>query len=138
METIDFKRGNYIYHDWIDSNGDYHDTIRVWGVTQKYLVVNSNMLPEYESIMANAIKPIPITEEWLLKFGFEKGKYSDKMSVTYDKNPISLNFAYWKPELNWSLNISCIHLNHKSYKYIHEIQNLYNSLTNKELTIKQK
>ena len=85
----------------------------------------------YSQFIEN-IKPIPLTEEWLLKFGFEK--LTDK-SRGFNSN----SYTYTK-------GISFIvHLNDKllsvnfwqgnEKKYVHEIQNLFFALTGEELTI---
>lgn len=82
------------------------------------------------------VKPIPLTEQWLIDFGFER-KLSDSMNASYFKNPITLSFAKWRPELNWSMSISVMHLHNKSFRWVHELQNLYFTLTNKQLTKKE-
>jgi len=76
------------------------------------------------------IEPIPLTEEWLIKFGFEldieddgyfKGKY--KVSVSDEGCIFFIYDNYYPIEI-------C------EFKYIHQLQNLYFALTNTELTIK--
>ncbi len=86
-------------------------------------------------------KPIPLTEEWLLKFGFEKEVYDSDIynGVEYnlELNGLILNYCD-----DFSLTI---HLERKDFgflpdlnlfKNVHQIQNLYFALTGKELTIK--
>jgi hypothetical protein len=73
--------------------------------------------------------PIPITEEWLLKFGFE-----EQMRWTYKINLNgNLNLVYYVGEKGVSIN-------NKQYSdfqctYTHQLQNIYFSLTGKELTL---
>ena len=63
--------------------------------------------------------PIPLTEEWLVKFGFEfKNGYGYKFKFGY----IS------KSDFYWMYHGICIKL-----QYVHQLQNLYFSLTGKEL-----
>lgn len=68
--------------------------------------------------------PIPLTEEWLLKFGFSikgfKGGYQICTS--------SLG--------GWILDngFSCVGI---EFEYVHQLQNLYFALTNEELKIKE-
>jgi hypothetical protein len=78
------------------------------------------------------IKPIPLTEEWLLNLGFPlKGFY--RLQVTY--------FL----ELCWNPHDKTLNLQTKKngftedskVKYVHELQNLYFALTGKELTLKK-
>jgi hypothetical protein len=75
-------------------------------------------------------EPIPLTEEWLLKFGFKKPAHTwcgDVFHLTeWDKYPI-----------NW-----CVAMNKNNaviiekLKYVHQLQNLYFALTGEELKIK--
>jgi hypothetical protein len=68
-------------------------------------------------------EPIPLTEDWLLKFGFEtngkKMKIELELELEGDKK---LFFVHSRGE---------IHI-----QYVHQLQNLYFALTGKELTIK--
>lgn len=78
------------------------------------------------------IKPIPLTEEWLLKFGF-KGRVDFKWIYTGDK--FGVHFIDGKmygaikdiSNVFYRTSIELIH--------VHQLQNLYHSLTNKELEI---
>lgn len=78
-------------------------------------------------------KPIPLTEEWLLKFGFEK-EY-DKFMFSKDKLTILIREhdtfnpngrVYWN---SWTIK-EC------QPEYVHQLQNLYFALTGEELTFK--
>jgi hypothetical protein len=79
--------------------------------------------------------PIPLTEEWLLKFGFKKRDVLS--SVLYDmKNP---RFSvYLNPPIDKSnkWNILGIEKN-INIKHVHQLQNLYFAITGAELTIKE-
>lgn len=66
-------------------------------------------------------KPIPLTEEWLLKFGFIK-RYKD----CYEFGKLILNDKFVMMDID-------IHL---ELRYVHQLQNLYFTLTGEELTIK--
>jgi len=76
------------------------------------------------------IEPIPLTEEWLLKFGFEK-----------------LNLIAWRCgniiiETVLGFNVRMMATEEssvfiKKIKHVHQLQNLYFALTNEELTIKK-
>jgi len=73
-------------------------------------------------------KPIPLTEEWLLKFGFEK---IGRNFTTKD------NFVIWL-----SLSSETYQFRLHGYgkdieiKFVHQLQNLYYALTNEELKLK--
>jgi hypothetical protein len=83
------------------------------------------------------LEPIPLTEEWLFKFGFEKTHLFD--TVLYISNTnfhISFNNSIY--QLNYKENPKSHWLPVcKDLKYIHQLQNLYFALTGEELTIKQ-
>lgn len=73
-------------------------------------------------------KPILLTEEWLLKFGFDKNLEKESSQGGWveliHNDVIGYRFApdgaYGHPEI----------------KYVHQLQNLYFALTNEELIIK--
>ncbi len=94
-----------VYH--IDTDSDDRDRINYIGIEN------------YE--------PIPITEEWLLKFDFVSNPYQDR----YEKSLIHIECdkTRGKTEL-WIEGMSHI-------KYVHQLQNLYYAMRGEELTLKQ-
>lgn len=71
------------------------------------------------------VSPIPLTEEWLIKFGFEWHEYGrcynfEGFSIIKSKQGFVM--------LNTGNDIGL--------EYVHSLQNLYFALTGKELTIK--
>jgi hypothetical protein len=69
-------------------------------------------------------RPIPLTEEWLRKFGFES--YYKNGSEYQNKNMYLVkNGDIWQ-NLKIGVNL----------KYVHQLQNLYFALTGEELEIK--
>tara|TARA_R110000803_G_scaffold121456_1_gene189570 strand:- start:214 stop:630 length:417 start_codon:yes stop_codon:yes gene_type:complete len=97
------------------------------------------------------LKPIPLTEEWLLKFGFDKPCKYDWYNKRYNTTCIEAN-----EEMTVSWNIKSKRLSifdsmeetdmvnilsHPIYcaqdlDYVHQLQNLYFALTGEELEIK--
>ena len=76
------------------------------------------------------IKPIPLTEEWLLKMGFEK------IGTNYEKDWLLLHGNIKTGTIDFLLNEPKT----GKYKatilnYLHQLQNLVHSLTGEELTI---
>lgn len=74
------------------------------------------------------IEPIPLTEEWLVKLGFEKshGEWIERNEMVM--------LSYFATGLHLSSSDSgmlSIEL-----KYVHQLQNLYFALTGEELTVK--
>jgi len=75
--------------------------------------------------------PIPLTEDWLVKLGFEK-----TMTWTYTIDLLgSLKLVYYLGEKGWSLGFKN-YSDFSNLKYLHELQNLYFALTGKELEMK--
>jgi hypothetical protein len=81
------------------------------------------------------IKPIEITEEWLVRFGFEKETIRVAKIKTYRLNGLSVWFN--------SDKIISVYIGEQrvddgcKIKYVHSLQNLYYALTGEELTITQ-
>lgn len=77
-------------------------------------------------------KPIPLTEEWLLKFGLEFS-----IDTWYLKG-----FAIWEAEcgdekgneyIGFFYELREVVMMDREIKYVHELQNLYFALTGEEL-----
>lgn len=112
-----------------------------------YICVNNNGHPcrvtelttmscTVESIKENNKEPyvktmnsIPLTEEFLLKFGFEKkeGSYN-RFYYSIDGMDIRIDGDEFETEIG-----ECLY---KTIDYVHQLQNLYFALTNEELTMK--
>lgn len=81
-------------------------------------------------------EPIPLTEEWLIKFGF---KYMDafgwiKDFITMDGTVAHYSFDLWRG--TYSIKNCDLTEVPQEIKYVHELQNLYYCLCGEELTIK--
>lgn len=81
-------------------------------------------------------QPIPLTEEWLVKFGFVDNSYGRFYKYIDNEFYITVSFKdYAHTQLSehpvevndYSLPLDC--------KYVHQLQNLYFALTGEELTI---
>jgi hypothetical protein len=71
----------------------------------------------------NIIQPIPLTEKWLLKFGYTEEDFETGKIIIVTENNKLIGFI----------------INKYSYspiiKYVHQLQNLYFALTGIELTL---
>ena len=127
MKANELRIGNYISRlDLVDIHKKRIEQILELGkkaTTTGSLKVISN----YEDLI-----PIPLTEEWLIKFGF--------------KNTGEQFFNVWKDKqgiITFQKDLSCyVGLSHYEApplfvecKYVHTLQNLYFALTGEELTI---
>lgn len=84
------------------------------------------------------IEPIPLTEEWLLGFGFEKSKQgSENFYHLQLRGRIWIRFIdYDCNNLDLVQDGKIIAFPFGVIKYAHQLQNLYFALTGEELTLK--
>ena len=117
----ELRIGNFVLIPYNKSNkqeGFYEATISKIGDFGSY-------------IKSEDYEPILLTEEWLLKFGFEWKQIKDLSSYTlpklelyhYSSNNNKIFFEYADGEVE--------------LKYVHQLQNLYWVLCGEELTIKE-
>jgi hypothetical protein len=81
------------------------------------------------------VSPIPLTEEWLVKFGFENSKAkSAKKWIFY----ASFNHHYNSGLMKVHLTGGSVIISGKRIfcKHVHQLQNLYFALTGEELEVK--
>lgn len=127
MKAEDLRLNN-----WVNYKGKEYqvsaiqgdNTIRLWCDDSTHENASDGTIGCY---YIKQITPIPLTEEWLVKFGFEKQMFEP--CNTYSKNRILIDWRvvgnrfeeyFYKTEV----------------KYVHQLQNLYFALTGEELTIK--
>jgi hypothetical protein len=72
-------------------------------------------------------EPIPLTEEWLLKFGFEEWD-KNAWQKGFDLSIHKIDSIFWYN--NNGINVLI--------KYVHQLQNLCFALTGEELTLIEK
>ena len=90
-------------------------------------------LDDFKLLKCFKHKPIPITEQWLLKFGFYKTTENTGNLICFKNGKYTI--AKWIND-KWQFWISTIDL-YNSPQYVHQLQNLYFALTSEELTIKE-
>ena len=73
-------------------------------------------------------KPIPLTEEWLFRFGFFK--FNNAWVLKEPGNPMIHEFSIWE-DLSYNTGELM-----PDITYVHQLQNLYYVLMNKELILK--
>ena len=124
MEANELRIGNLV--------GSYNK-----GEEDRVLTINAqNILVEAKANKQGytRYRPIPLTEEWLLKFGFMKSKVSSQ----FDKEKLTIQIAneleYHKKGRVYFNSWAILE---ESIKYVHQLQNLYFALTGEELTIKE-
>jgi len=89
------------------------------------------------------IEPIPLTKEWLVKFGFRSESEVQKIEFNHDgeicdqlvfniNNDKHVSLKNWKGE-----SMDCWYISNHEIKHVHQLQNLYFALTGEELKIIQ-
>jgi hypothetical protein len=126
-ETIkanELRIGNLVIY----SNGSI--LFKVIGISEFGIDIENEVEKTY--IEYDEFEPIQLTEEWLLKFGFEK-----QMMWTYAINIIgNQKLIYYLGEKGWSIG-NKNYSDFSNLKYVHQLQNIYFALTGEELTIKE-
>jgi len=118
MEANELRINNYVY--------PFDD---IYLVTKKTILEDCIQVCFKDFENTNELHPIPLTEEWLLKFGF-------KRTNKYDFELIKNDFHFYTSSDFFNGNgFICFNEFDIKIKYIHELQNLYFALTNKELII---
>ena len=85
------------------------------------------------------LNPIPLTEEWLLKFGFTERSfkgYNRKFYKTVNNILFVIPFCISFDSINYYYPVDEEYQIFINLKYVHQLQNLYFSLTGEELTLK--
>ena len=147
MKTQELRIGNYLYYE--------HTTHIVSGVhgnkVYSWWVKDGEPVIEYEAKdisgtqvenpyldVISQFEPIPLTDEWLEKFGFKK---SDNVDITIEYR-LNDFFSIWK---KYGYNVFYISqynenntelINTTQIKEVHQLQNLYFTLTGEELILK--
>lgn len=85
---------------------------------------------------------IPLTEEWLEKFGFNKTVDKQLETITISNN--GSEGKAWIENISFSNNEITLQYEHNKYyynnlnvTYVHQLQNLYFALTGEELIVKE-
>lgn len=148
MKITELRIGNIVTVD----NPKYHPQLK--GVLLRVIGIRENVIAdkiehclqlEHVAKKANTyyqtysqfteyINPIPLTEQWLLDFGFEIEREH------YDKGRLSILLAdnnndYYK---NGRVFYKSWAIMEAQPKYVHQLQNLYFALTQEELILKGK
>lgn len=97
------------------------------GIQKKHVVYN-----EINNVPVKNLKPIPLTEGWLLKFGFKQYDFVVRPSNTWLLSGFAVEF--YKDRFIFRYEDYLIGT---PILYVHQLQNFHFAITGKELTIKQ-
>ena len=85
-----------------------------------------------ESCSINDCQPIPLTEEWLLKFGFVDKNYTLELKAKRK----TIVFNWFSKVVSTGKRSGYYSRKYRHIKYVHQLQNLYFALTGEELEVK--
>lgn len=129
MIASELRVGNYHYYKIVDKFHEPSEWKEVCTIDAEDIVYLSKNPddPDYE--------PIPLTEEWLLRFSFEIIYISQfRTKLSHKKNHfIGFDFSYVTDK---SMEGFTFYGKYIKINYVHQLQNLYFALTGEELTIK--
>lgn len=133
METIELRQNNYLQGKKIVQISSIlnDNKVKIKGNTSQFIVNGKNP----------CLIPIPLTEEWLVKFGMIKTEKT--IPYSYHINGGKDSYKYFRVQFSQfgdgSSGFQALYLNGKFWKrvmYVHELQNVYYSLASIELTLK--
>jgi hypothetical protein len=133
MKAIELRLGN-----WVEQPND--------GVTRVTAVLNDLQIKTETGYVDKYCRPIPLTEEWLLKFGFEKIEFNSEKhgyGTEYHLEKKDVFFVYcddfslgiYGSVRDYEGNSLAIIPPHENINHVHQFQNLYFALTGKELEL---
>ncbi len=116
--------GNYLKKDGVVVKIDARSIFDIWNE---------------KGIIKHGYEPILLTEEWLLKLGFNKEYHHDYIGIDVGDTDFVLTYPnvigeFWEHFIFQFEAGGVSKL--KEIKYVHELQNLFHSLTGTELTRK--
>jgi hypothetical protein len=130
MEAKDLRIGNWVnyrIYDKLDDPQEYFDLTQVDAI-------------DLQTLDDHYYQPIPLTEEWMLKFGFEEtdpkkfigGLYTRKKTDGFygfhiNKETMSYCTFDYEGDIDDIIKI----------QYVHQLQNLYFAVTGEELEINE-
>lgn len=131
MKATELRIGNLVKSE----QGAIHQVLNLYTANLSIAAfhdLEDECTPYYDNIFG-----IPLTEEWLVRFGFEnndgefrKEHYRIKIEIHIEhKDDIRVNI---------SDDVGDVYLKYAEYKYVHQLQNLYFALTGEELTYANK
>ena len=132
IKANELRISNYVEYKHLNNDVLYgYDT-----VTSIDLNGISLSCRKYTVMTIDCIKPIPLTEELLLKCGFISWSFKRSyISIKKDTNLYTLVYDLIKSECYLDLDFTFMTLDNE-IKYLHQLQNLYFALTGTELEIK--
>jgi hypothetical protein len=139
LTAQDLRIGNYANYQYFNPNPKNPDwafeTVEIVAIKEKgFLFKNLNKKSKYK---VGVLYAIPLTEEWIERFGFKEDEVRDYM-LHLDKAETMFLCAFSDDRNNVYLYKNYIMASDYVAKveYVHQLQNLYHALTGEELKLK--
>ena len=127
MEASELRIGNLLNFD--DLNG-YISIEKIISICKEYEVYWCET-ENFEGELLSAFQPIPLTEEWLIKFGGQKDRNKDiYISVNKDND---LRIYLSKVGILICKDYFCPLFGYPHIIHVHQLQNLFYAITGEEL-----
>lgn len=139
MKSTDLRIGNYVYYEHTTHivSGIHGNRVYSWWVKDGEPVieyeakdVSGTQVENPYMDVVSQYEPIPLTEEWLLKFEFWTSDWD--IHSTLRKQVLDSSLVYDKDNKTFDLG----DLLNIKIEYVHQLQNLYFVLTGGELKLK--
>lgn len=124
MKASELRIANLVLND-----GCVCEVLSIFGGSYSHCVLKTRQGNEINA-QCEYLSPIPLTEEWLVKFGFEKR--NNAWAIKNDAkiyNSNGFQFSIWKDLTYNTGEIS------PPLEFVHQLQNLYFALTGTELQL---
>lgn len=130
MEVQELRIGNLV--TTIEGTKHFGKELRVEFITDNNCYDLDAPLDSINGYELNKVIPIPLTEEWLVRFGFKMA--SGGISYNKDDLNIYLGDTILSGDEGATF-FNCWRLLDHSPKHVHQLQNLYFALTGEELEL---
>lgn len=151
IQANELRIGNLVHHKYIDSNDQLMTSqIRIYSPKIVEEIIKVEKINDYSineeeyygevSSVYNLeqINGIPLTEEWLMNFGFEEYQYDEDGVCGFVKGVFGyINEGQFRISEGRVLfeDLAVILPLKAQIKYVHQLQNLYFALMGEELTL---
>ena len=124
MKATELRIGNY--YQYAGNGGIVYTQVQAIKYNQ------FGLLSDFDGTNFEICKPIQLTEEWLLRFGFKEFLIDE--TWYFIKNDFVFEISGIIGFHNYN-ELESICFNENKCKYVHQLQNLYFALTGEELTL---
>lgn len=126
MKATELRLGNLVENQ----KGNIEPILGLYTIPNYVEVTTENRVG-----LAGDFKPIPLTEEWLERFGFEEKMIYNSIHYELGDFKVYINIDNGQPSGFFDYHrVSMIGIK-AQLDYVHQLQNLYFALTGEELTL---